>query len=93
MYIEAIGGTGALLPDGRHSLLLTNTSDGTFYAKGATSTGQYGSGSPVFEEYKALQTPDASNKIEVRLHYWATQFRNYDKLWQEATYFDDITLQ
>ena len=88
-YIEAIGGTGELLPDGRHSLLLTNTVDGSPYAKGAyqgTST------TPAFEEYAATQTPDAGGKIEVRLHYYSLTFRTYDKMWQEATYFDDISL-
>jgi hypothetical protein len=88
VFMEAIGGTGNLLPDGRRSLLLTNTIDGTVYAKGARTENN----APIFEEYSEKQTPDANGKIEVRLHYWATTFRIYDKLWSEATYFDDITL-
>jgi hypothetical protein len=88
VYMEAIGGTGELLPDGRRSLLLTNTVDGTVYAKGVRTDNN----APSFEEYSGKQTPDASGNIEVRLHYWATTFRVYDKLWAEATYFDDITL-
>ena len=88
VYIEAIGGTGDLLPDGRYSLLLTNTVDGTVYAKGAMTDNS----APIFEEFTAKQTPDASGKIEVRLHYHSLTFRTYDKMWQEATYFDDITL-
>jgi hypothetical protein len=66
---------------------LTNTVDGTVYAKGVRDNNN-----PVFEEYAEKQTPDANGKIEVRLHYWAQHFRTYDKMWQEATYFDDITL-
>jgi hypothetical protein len=87
VYIEAIGGTGGLLPDGRRSLLLTNVVDGTVHAKGTLD-----GNTPVFEEFMAKQTPDVNGKIEVRLHYHALTFRTYDKMWQEATYFDDISL-
>jgi hypothetical protein len=88
VYIEAIGGRGNLQPDGRRSLFLTNVVDGTFYAYGKLTS----QSAPIFEGYSEIQTPDASGKIEVRLHYWAQTFRTYDKMWQEATYFDDITL-
>jgi hypothetical protein len=87
VYMEAIGGTGDLMPDGRRSLLLTNVVDGTVYAKGNLNNN-----SPVFEDFLAKQTPDSNGKIEVRLHFWALQFRTYDKMWQEATYFDNIYL-
>jgi hypothetical protein len=88
VYIEAIGGLGELLPDGRHSILLTNILDGTVYAGGELSANS----APIFGDFAAKQTPDASGNIEVRLHYYATTFRTYDKMWQEATYFDNITL-
>jgi hypothetical protein len=88
VYVEAIGGMGELLPDGRRSLLLTNVVDGSVYAKGALTANN----APIFEEYSGKQTPASGGTIEVRLHYHAIQFRNYDKLWQEATYFDNITL-
>jgi hypothetical protein len=89
VYMEAIGGLGEPLPDGRYSLLLTNTVDGSPYAKGDR---QNGGDAPAFGDYAGKQTPDANGKIEVRLHYWAIQFRTYDKMWQEATYFDNISL-
>lgn len=90
VYIEAIGGIGDPLPDGRYSLLLTNTVDGTQYAKGDRVSPTQDT--PLFGDFSAMQTPDSNGKIEVRLHYYAYKFRNYDKLWQEATYFDDTTL-
>lgn len=87
VYMEAIGGTGDLTPDGRRSLLLTNVVDGTVYAKGTLNNN-----SPVFENFVVKQTPDASGKVEVRLHFSVNLFRTYDKMWQEATYFDNIYL-
>jgi hypothetical protein len=90
VYIEAIGGTGGLLPDGRHSLLLTNSATASPYANGDFAPG--GGSAPQFGYFSGKQTPDAGGKIEVRLHYQPLTFRTYDKMWQEAIYFDDITL-
>lgn len=87
VYIEAIGGLGEPMPDGRASLLATNPSpvypgypDLLYYATGTSA------------EYRVQQKPDASGKIEVRLHYNKVGQVIYDKCWEMHGVFSAVSV-
>jgi hypothetical protein len=88
VYIEVIGGLGNPTPDGRASLLATNAApvypgypDLIYYATDSASA-----------TYAVQQKPDASGKIEVRLHYDKVGGVIYDKNWIMHADFGTITL-
>jgi hypothetical protein len=92
VYIEVIGGHGTPTTDGRFSIIATNDLTNSDGDPDTDIDPPYTYATYIWRPFFADQTPDASGKIEVRLHYQSTTFRTYDKMWQEATYFDDITL-
>jgi hypothetical protein len=73
VYIEAIGGQGSPMADGRASLLATNPTPAYTNADVAVYA------TDTWCEYRVRQTPDTNGRIEVRLHL--------DKLSWDLTYY------
>ena len=85
VYIEAIGGQGAPLGDGRFSVIAATDPDPDIDPPYTYPT-------DIWRDFTALQIPDANGKIEVRLHYNKISYVIYDKTWIMSGYFDDIFL-
>lgn len=87
VYIEAIGGQGTPMPDGRFSQVCTNPApiyqgfpDLIYYATDTWTT------------YSVKQTPATNGTIEIRLHYNKFGFITYDKPWLMPAGFDNISV-
>jgi hypothetical protein len=97
VWIEAIGGLGDPTPDGRASLMATNpepvytNADCAVYAidPNALDPNCNNCWPPP---YSVKQKPDASGKIEVRLHMNKLGWTTYDKFTVVNGYFDSISL-
>ena len=85
VYMEAIGGQGTPTDDGRASVIATTTPDANIDPPYTYPTSDW-------RTFTVQQTPDATGKIEVRLHYNKVGFAIYDKDWLMSAYFDDISL-
>ena len=91
VYMEAIGGQGNPTPDGRASVIATNDlTDG--HDPETNIDAPYTYPTIIWRPFYAQQTPDASRKIEIRLHYYKVDFAIYDKTYTSAASYDDISL-
>ena len=92
VYMEVIGGRGTPLKDGRFSLIATNDFTDSNGNSDTNIDAPYTYATGIWRPFYAQQTPDASGKIEVRVHYNKVGAAIYDKTWTSAAYFDDISL-
>lgn len=92
IYIEAIGGQGTLMEDGRFSMLATNDFTDSGGNVNTNIDAPYTYPNKVWRPFYTPQIPDADGNIEIRLHYNHCNYDIYDKSWTSAAYFDDISL-
>lgn len=92
VYLEAIGGQGKPLPDGRFSLIATNDLTDSNGNANTNIDYPYTYPTDIWRPFYTRQTPDTNGCIEIRLHYNKVGAVIYDKTWISAAYFDDISL-
>jgi hypothetical protein len=92
VYIEVIGGQGTPTTDGRFSVIATNDLTNSDGDPDTNIDPPYTYPTIIWRPFYAQQTPDASGKIEVRMHYNKVAFTTYDKTYTSAASYDDCSL-
>jgi hypothetical protein len=87
VYIEAIGGQGTAMTDGRASMIATNDLD-----PDSNIDAPYTYPTDIWREFFTKQKPDTNGTIEIRLHLNKVGFVSYDKLPVMNGYFDSLSL-
>jgi hypothetical protein len=85
VYAEVIGGQGTPTDDGRASVLAVATDQSNLDAP-------YTYPNNTWLTFTCQQTPDASRKVEVRLHYNMVGYAEFDKCMEMSGMFDLVSL-